>query len=228
MIRAAIFDLDGVLLDSMSIWKDLGVRYILGQGLQPIGGMSETLFAMSMEQGAAWLKEHFALPQSEAEIIKDMEAMLQQYYYDEVQAKPGAKLLLDELMRGGIRMAAATSSPRSHVTRALERNGLLSYMEAIFTTGEIGESKHSPLIYNTAAKLLDAKPEETLVFEDSLYALETAKKAGYRTVGVYDADGESRQDVLKETADVYCTDFGQLLSLWTERKDCFSDILKSR
>lgn len=228
MIQAAIFDLDGVLLDSMFIWKDLGVRYILGQGLQPIKGMSETLFAMSMEQGVAWLQEYFALPQSETEIIKDMEAMLQQYYYEEVQAKPGAKALLDELMQGGIRMAAATSSPRSHVTRALERNGLLSYMEAIFTTGEIGESKHSPLIYNTAAKLLDAKPEETLVFEDSLYALETAKKVGYRTIGVYDADGESRQDVLKETADVYCTDFMQLLSEWSGKNSCFPAALQNK
>ena len=218
MIRAAIFDLDGVLLDSMSIWKDLGVRYILKQGQQPIDGMSETLFAMSMEQGAAWLKKNFTLPQSEAEIIKDMEAMLQQFYFEEVQEKPGAKALLEKLLHSGIRMAAATSSPRPHVTRALERNGLLSYMEAIYTTGEIGESKHSPLIYDTAAKLLSAKPEETLVFEDSLYALKTAKKAGYHTVGVYDADGESRQDLLKETADIYCTDFTQLLSLWTDRK----------
>ena len=218
MIRAAIFDLDGVLLDSMSIWKDLGVRYILKQGKQPIKGMSETLFAMSMEQGAAWLKKNFVLPQPETEIIKDMEAMLRQFYFDEVQAKPGAKALLEKLLHDGIRMAAATSSPRSHVTRALERNGLLSYMEAIYTTGEIGESKHSPLIYNTAAEMLGAKPEETLVFEDSLYALETAKKAGYRTVGVYEADGESIQDVLKETAEIYCTDFKQLLSLWNNRK----------
>ena len=218
MIRAAIFDLDGVLLDSMSIWKDLGVRYILKQGQQPIDGMSETLFAMSMEQGAAWLKKNFTLSQSEAEIIKDMEAMLQQFYFEEVQAKPGAKALLEKLLHSGIRMAAATSSPRPHVTRALERNGLLSYMEAIYTTGEIGESKHSPLIYDTAIKLLGAKPEETLVFEDSLYALKTAKKAGYHTVGVYDADGESRQDLLKETADIYCTDFTQLLYLRTDRK----------
>lgn len=213
MIRAAIFDLDGVLLDSMSIWKDLGVRYILGKGLKPLPGMSETLFAMSMEQGAAWLKENFALPVSEKEIVEDLEKMLQEFYYFEVKAKPGALQLLEELLHSDIRMAAATSSPRAHVTRALDRNGLLSYMEAIYTTGEIGESKHSPLIYDTAARALDARPEETLVFEDSLYALETAKKAGYKTVGVYDADGESRQDVLKKTADLYCEDFRQLLPL---------------
>ena len=50
MIRAAIFDLDGVVLDSMSIWKDLGARYLLRRGLTPEPGLGELLFSMSMEQ----------------------------------------------------------------------------------------------------------------------------------------------------------------------------------
>ena len=52
MIRAAIFDLDGVVLDSMSIWRDLGARYLLHRGLTPEPGLAELLFSMSMEQGA--------------------------------------------------------------------------------------------------------------------------------------------------------------------------------
>lgn len=51
MIRAAIFDLDGVVLDSMSIWRDLGARYLLHRGLTPEPGLGELLFSMSMEQG---------------------------------------------------------------------------------------------------------------------------------------------------------------------------------
>lgn len=68
MIRGAIFDLDGVLLDSMGIWNDLGARYLRGQGITPEPGLNAILFAMSMEQGAAYLKAHYPLPQSEAEI----------------------------------------------------------------------------------------------------------------------------------------------------------------
>lgn len=204
MIRAAIFDLDGVLLDSMGIWKDLGERYVKSRGFEPLPGMSEILFSMSMEQGADYLQSHFPLLGTAAEILAGLEAMLRDFYYEEVAAKPGAEGLLASLRGSGIKMAAATSSPRGHVTAALARNGLLDFMEAIFTTGEVGESKHSPKIYRTASRLLDAPPAQTLVFEDSLYALETAKKAGYRTVGIYDADGESRQEALAAAADWYC------------------------
>ena len=84
MIRGAIFDLDGVLLDSMGIWKDLGARYLRSLHIQPEPGLNEILFAMSLEQGAAYLKEHYPLPQSEAEIGEGIARMLEDYYFYEV------------------------------------------------------------------------------------------------------------------------------------------------
>lgn len=83
MIRAAVFDLDGVVLDSMSIWKDLGARYLLRRGLTPEPGLGELLFAMSMEQGADYLRTHYPLPES-ADVLADLSAMLRDYYYNEV------------------------------------------------------------------------------------------------------------------------------------------------
>ena len=206
MIRAAVFDLDGVVLDSMSIWKDLGARCLLRRGLTPEPGLGELLFAMSMEQGADYLHTHYALPQSPAEVQAGIETMLRDFYYDEVQAKAGAGALLAALSARGIPMAAATSSPRAHVTRALERLGLLGYFRCILTTGEVGVSKQEPTIYLLAAEQLGTAPGETVVFEDSLYALKTAKAAGFPTVGVYDADGESDQTGLEREAALYVRD----------------------
>ena len=48
MIRGAIFDLDGVLLDSMAVWNDLGVRYLRKRGIEPEDGLGQILFSMSM------------------------------------------------------------------------------------------------------------------------------------------------------------------------------------
>lgn len=214
MIRGAIFDLDGVLLDSMGIWKDLGARYLRSLHIQPEPGLNEILFAMSMEQGAAYLKEHYPLPQSEAEIGEGIARMLEDYYFYEVPAKPGAAALLNFLAERGIPMAAATSSPRTHVTRALKRLGLLPYLQAVFTTGEVGVSKHEPAIYHLAAERLGTAPAETLVFEDSLYALKTAKTAGFRTVGVLDAHGETDQAGLKKAAEVYLTSLTEFPGHW--------------
>lgn len=216
MIRGAIFDLDGVLLDSLGIWYDLGMRYILGLGLQPVPGMSENLFSMSMEQGAAYLQTTFQLEKSTEEIIADLEQILKDYYYREVPAKEGAGELVSFLKEQGIEMAAATSSPRPHVTEALKRLGLLPDLQVIYTTSEVGESKHSPRIYELAAQSLGCLPEETLVFEDSLYALKTAKTAGFRCVGVYDAQGESNQQGLEEAADVYLYTLKEFPLKWTE------------
>ena len=78
MIRAAIFDLDGVVLDSMSIWRDLGARYLLHRGLTPEPGLGELLFAMSMEQGADYLRTHYPLPPEE-DVLADLSAMLRDF-----------------------------------------------------------------------------------------------------------------------------------------------------
>ena len=214
MIRGAIFDLDGVLLDSMGIWEDLGARYLRRLHITPEPGLNEDLFPMSMEQGAAYLKAHYPLQQSEAEICGGIAQMLKDYYVQEVPAKPGAAALLNFLAERGIPMAAATSSPRTHVTRALERLGLLPYLQAVFTTGEVGVSKHEPVIYHLAAERLGTAPAETLVFEDSLYALKTARAAGYCTVGVFDAHGEEDQAGLKEAAEVYLTSLTEFPGHW--------------
>lgn len=213
MIRAAVFDLDGVVLDSMSIWKDLGARYLLRRGLTPEPGLGELLFAMSMEQGADYLRIHYPLPES-ADVLADLSAMLRDYYYNEVPEKDGARTALAFLRDRGVSVTAATSSPRSHVTRALERLGLLPCFEAIYTTGELGVSKHRPDIYHLAAR--GTPPDQTLVAEDSLYALQTAAAAGYRTVGVYDANGEADQQTLRRTADVYVPSLASLPAHWAE------------
>ena len=84
----------------------------------------------------------------------------------------------------------------------------------IFTTGEVGVSKHEPTIYLLAAQALGSAPGETTVFEDSLYALKTAKAAGFYTVGVYDADGESDQAGLKAAADLYVKELGEAAGRW--------------
>lgn len=213
-IRGAIFDLDGVLLDSMSVWNDLGVRYLQKRGIEPEIGLSQILFSMSMEQGADYLKEQYHLQDAPQEILSGIEQMIQDFYFYEVQPKEGAKELLQFLQEQDVKMIAATSSPREHVTKALQRTGLLEYLQQIYTTGEVGVSKHEPLIYQLAAESLGTKPEETLVFEDSLYALKTAKKAGFRAIGVYDADGETDQEGVRQTGELYLERLSEFEQYW--------------
>lgn len=203
MIKAAIFDMDGVLLDSMHIWDDLGAEYLRGIGIEPREDLSEKLAPMSMEQGAEYMKESYNLQEDTSEISKAIAKMLERFYFEEVNAKPGAANLLDELKARNIRMAVVTSSPKEHAARALERLGLLPYFEFILTSEEVGSSKHDPLIYHRAAENLSALPSETMVFEDALYAIETAANAGFCTIGVYDKSSGSDAERIKEICDHY-------------------------
>ena len=85
-------------------------------------------------------------------------------------------------------------------------------------SSEIGESKHSPKVYFTAAEALGSEPSRTLVVEDSLYALQTAGKAGFLTAGIYDALGEPDQEQLKKDAYIYCRDLTELQNHIFNRK----------
>ena len=202
-IKGVIFDLDGVLLDSMSIWKDLGERYLQSLSISPEEGLSDILFSMSMEQGAEYLKENYLREKSAEAILNDLQGLLRDFYFYEVAAKEGAAELVHFLKARGLRITAATSSPREHVERALERNGLMQDMEAVFTVAEVGVSKHSPDIYDAAADFMGLERSEVLVFEDSLYALRTAHDAGFKTAGVYDSDGEKDREGIAATGDIY-------------------------
>lgn len=209
-IKGVIFDIDGVLIDSMEIWTDLGARYVRSRGGEPEDGLAQILFSMSMEQGAEYLKDRYFPESTAGEIQEGLKGMLKDFYYYEVKAKPGAEALMRSMKEAGVRMTAATSSPRSHVEKALERNGLLGYVERIFTNSEVGVSKHRPDIFDLAAASMDLERSEVCVFEDSLYALRTAADAGYHTVGVYDAQGEPDQEGLEEAAEIYVRSYDEL------------------
>ena len=101
------------------------------------------------------------------------------YYYREAPLKPGVKEALQKLQKKGVGITAATSGNREHIETAFQRLGIGGYFQKIFTSSEVGVGKSNPLIYQEAAKFLGTELEETYVFEDVLYAIETAKKQDF-------------------------------------------------
>ena len=208
MIRGAIFDADGTLLDSMGMWDTVGTRYLATLGIQARPGLRQILFPLSLAECAVYLKDSYGLPQSTQAIEDGINGVIRRFYCQEVQAKLGAKTFLQELRARGIGVILATATERSVIVKGLERTGLLPLLNGVFTCGDLGVDKRIPDIYDVSRMQLGTRPEETWVFEDAVHAAETAFRAGYRVVGV--ADPYSDQAALKTYSHLYLpnlTDF---------------------
>ena len=203
-MKAAIFDVDGTLLDSMSVWEDIGERYLASQNITAEKNLRATLHTMSLEQGATWMKEKYQLDKSISQIIEEVLKIVSDFYRFEAPLKPGVKKTLEWFKERNIQMTVATSGNRELTEAALARNGILDYFEQIYTCTETGAGKDEPLIYLKAAESMQAEPNETLVFEDALHAAETAKKAGFVVIGVYDEENRKNISKMKEVCDCYC------------------------
>lgn len=206
-------DVDGTVLDSMGIWDVAGSRYIRSLGYKPEPDLDRTLFNMSIPEAALYLKSHYGLSGSLQEIMQGTTGIVRDFYYNEVQLKPGTGSFLAMLQDNHLPVIAATSSSRDHVEKAFSRLGIAQYFRRIITSEEAGAGKTKPDIYYLAAGELSAGAEDLCVIEDALFALKTAREAGFKTVGVYDLSSAADTEAIKETADLY------LLSL--EQQDKF-------
>ena len=206
MLKGAIFDFDGTLVDSMFIWDTIGEDYLRSLGKEPHEDLKETFMTLTLEQAAEYYRTHYGVTLSVKEIVYGVNTMVEGIYRTRVALKQGVADFLAQLKDNGTRMCIATVTDRYLVEETLDRLGILQYFSEIFTCAEVGYGKDKPIIYRKALEHLDTAKNETYVFEDSLFALKTAKADGFTTVGVYDRH-ENRQDNLKNLADYYIVDF---------------------
>lgn len=214
MIKGAIFDLDGTLLDSMFIWDTIGDDYLRFLGKEPKENLKETFKTFSLEQSAHYYREHYNITLSVEEIIDGINKMVKHHYTQTVQLKSGVEGFLKNLKTHGVKMCVATVTDKHLVEAALIRLGIREYFSEIFTCASIGHSKAEPHIYREARKNLGTDKNETVVFEDSLYALQTAKTNGFLTAAVFDIH-EEQQNELKATADSYIKDYSAFDNFWS-------------
>lgn len=206
-VDAVIFDLDGTLLDSLSAWEHSGTNFLRTQGITPPEGLDEELVQLSLLDGARLLKERFNLPQSPEEILRLTLQPVRERYYRDIAPKSGVPELLRFLKAQGVKLCVATASDRELAQAALKRTGLLDLFDFIITCDEAGAGKRSPAVYEAALKRLGTAKSRTLVAEDALYALQTAKKAGFLTAGVADPHAAADQPSLRLAADYYIPSF---------------------
>lgn len=144
MVKGVIFDVDGVLLNSMPVWENLGELYLQKFGIQAEKDLSEILYEMSLKEAAEYLISHYGLKQTVEEVTKGIVKEVEQFYVEKVPLKEGVREYLKELKERKIPMVIATSGDRKNAEAALKRLKVFSYFEGIFTASEIGSGKNQP------------------------------------------------------------------------------------
>ncbi|MFT5873790.1 MAG: HAD superfamily hydrolase (TIGR01509 family) [Clostridium sp.] len=209
-IKAAIFDLDGTLVDSMWVWGKIDEDYFKIRNMDLPKNLKSQIEHLSFNQTAAYFKSNFNIPDTIEEIINEWTDFAYVEYLNNVKLKPGVVEFLSLLKTLNIKIGLATSNSNSLLEAVLRANGIYHYFDSITLTDEVSRGKNFPDVYLLAAKKLGVKPEECIVFEDILPAVKGAKAAGMKVIGVYDDfSKEQREDIIIH-ADMYIIEYHEL------------------
>ena len=209
---AAVFDLDGTLFDSMPFWNHID-EWFLGQlGINEVpADYLLDIAHLGAEETALYTKKRFGLDMEPAEMINMWQGKARDFYRNEVTLKPGVSAYLKKLRDGGVRLAVATASSEDLFLPGMKRTGIDGFFTAVAAVGECERKKGFPDVYQLACRRLGVPDSEAVVFEDIYIAIKGAKDGGFRTVGVYDKTSERDADLIRSTADLFITDFTELL-----------------
>jgi HAD superfamily hydrolase (TIGR01509 family) len=210
-LQAAIFDMDGTLLDSMDMWLRLVPDFMRARGLVPDPKLFEGCDSLGLTEAADCLAAGFPLlGMSPEQIRREWDETVLQAYLNEVRPIPFAVEYLKRLRGRGIRTAVATLTPHALADRALAHHGMSGLFDCILTTEDVGGvGKEHPDLFCEAARRLDAPVSGCVVFEDSLYAIKTAVAAGFRTCAI--AGRRHEQAEVRRLCLGYIRDFAELL-----------------
>ena len=213
-ITAVIFDMDGTLLDSMFMWRNIDVHFLESRGFPMRPDLQKCIEGLSMSQVADWFKEQYQLPESREEIMALWNQMAIEEYEQRIEMKPGAETLIRLLHANGIHLAIATSNSRELVEAAVRQHPVLTLLDAYATSNEVTIGKPAPDVYLYAAKQLGSAPDHCLIFEDILPGIQSGKSAGMRVCAVEDRYSEDIRQEKAALADAYAMNYADLTACY--------------
>lgn len=187
MIRAAIFDFDGTLIDSLGVWDDIDKRSFSKRGMSVPDIFADTTAMMNPRQIADYVIKNYGFTDSPEDLMQEWSDMAFDEYANHLPLLKGAYDYVQYLRSKKITLLLITTLSKRLCVPALERFGLLDCFDFLQFGEDLSETgKNSPKTYLDIANNLKINPEDCAVFEDSPTALRSAQLAGMQTYGVVD------------------------------------------
>ena len=220
---AAIFDLDGTLLDSVWVWREVDRAFFEEIGMAEPEDYARSIQGMSFRETAEYTVRRFGLSRSAEDVMDGWMRMTAEAYARRVALKPGALQYLRALKRAGVKLAVASANREALFRPTLRRWGAWELFDAVCTSAEVSDAgKADGALFALAAEKLGVVPAECVVFEDTLEGVRGARKAGMGVYAVRDAGNDHHPEKIAALADGVIDDFTQMARFHglPERRRC--------
>lgn len=201
-ITAAIFDFDGTLAETWTLWRFVDETFFAERGLPYDESASQALTTLGFAAGAQWCVERYELPERPQDIVDEWNKMGSSLYAEKACLRPGAEAYLKRLRTQGIRLALATTNDPEVLSSMAPRVDVAELFDAIVCGKEVAHGKDSPDIYLEAARRLDVAPVSCIVFEDIVPGVLSARSVGMASCGVFCEDPKQDRAALTREADL--------------------------
>ena len=196
-----VFDCDGTLLDSMGVWYELQEDLAKRAGGTLTSDDVAEIAPMSIPEVGAFFHKKFGLGESDAEVVGMIDEYMLDFYRNRAKARPGALEFAQELAAQGVHLTVASSSPKAYLRAGMEFGGFANLLNRVWSGNDVHPTKREPDVWDRSRQIMGTPKETTWGVEDSAYAVDTLRNAGYRTLGVYDSDDAGTFDALQSGAE---------------------------
>ncbi len=208
MIAAVVFDLDGVLIDSETVWDDVRESLVRERGGRWTERAQADMMGMSSREWSRYLHEELGLAESPQELNDEVVSRMLVRYRDDLPLIDGAVAAIERLA-GSFPLALASSSNRPLIDAVLATSGLARHFAATVSSEEVARGKPAPDVFLEAARRLGVEPARCAAVEDSANGLRAAHAAGMRVVALPNAHYPPGADTLA-LADVVLSSLEEL------------------
>ena len=198
-----LFDFDGTLVDSMTVWAKSMTGILDRYGVEYPENMIEIITPLGTMGCLEYFRRELGMVFENEVMLGEMEAFALPAYRDEIPFKEGVADYLVRMKAAGHRLCVLTASPHKTLDPCLKRLGVFEDFEQVWSCDDFNTSKADPEIYRMVAEKLGVETSQISFFDDNINAIKTAKSAGTYTVGIYDETGKGFINEMKDTADVY-------------------------
>ena len=182
-IRAVVFDLDGVIIDTEEVWEEERREYVAGYGKRFLPDSQTRMMGMSTGEWSTHLSQEVGVPRTPAEVASDVLGRMAERYRQALPLIPGSVAAVRR-MAERYPLALASSSARILIDQVLKTAGLTDAFQVTLSTEEVARGKPAPDVYLAAAARLGLAPQVCAAVEDSSNGLRSAAAAGLAVIAV--------------------------------------------